>query len=82
MLEYGLPRWLSGKETTCNGGDTGDMGFNLWLGNIPWRRKWPVLYSCLGNPMDREAWWATVCGGAKELDATDHTCMHVGIHFS
>ena len=41
----------------------------------------PVLYSCLGNPMDREAWWATVCGGAKELDATDHTCMHVAIHF-
>ena len=22
-------------------------------------------YSCLENPMDREAWWATVCGAAK-----------------
>ena len=21
-----------------------------------------LQYSCLGNPMDREAWWATVCG--------------------
>ena len=22
----------------------------------------PRKYSCLGNPMDREAWWATVLG--------------------
>ena len=22
----------------------------------------PILYSCLGNPMDRGAWWATVHG--------------------
>ena len=26
----------------------------------PWRRKWqPIQYSCLENPMDRGAWWAT-----------------------
>ena len=24
-----------------------------------------LQYSCLGNPMDREAWWATVYGVAK-----------------
>ena len=30
----------------------------------------PLLYSCLGNPLDREAWWATVHGVAKELDTT------------
>ena len=29
----------------------------------PLARKWkPTLYSCLGNPMDRGAWWATVHG--------------------
>ena len=27
-------------------------------------------YSCLGNPMDRGAWQATVRGVAKELDMT------------
>ena len=26
--------------------------------------------SCLGNPMDRGAWWATVHGVTKELDTT------------
>ena len=26
--------------------------------------------SCLGNPTNRGAWWATVHGGAEELDMT------------
>ena len=30
----------------------------------------PVQYSCLENPMDRVAWWATVHGVAKEPDMT------------
>ena len=30
----------------------------------------PLQYFCLGNPMDRVAWWATVRGVAKELDRT------------
>ena len=30
----------------------------------------PLQYSCLGNPMDRGAWWATVQRVAEELDMT------------
>ena len=30
----------------------------------------PLQYSCLGNPMDRGAWWATVHGVTKESDTT------------
>ena len=26
----------------------------------------PLQYSCLGNPMDRGAWWATVYGVSKK----------------
>ena len=29
-----------------------------------------LQYSCLGNPMDRGAWWAIVHGVAKEWDMT------------
>jgi len=30
----------------------------------------PLQYSCLGNPMDRGAWWAMVVG--KESEMTEH----------
>ena len=30
----------------------------------------PLQYSCVENPMDREAWWAAVPGDEKELDTT------------
>ena len=29
-----------------------------------------LQYSCLGNPVDRGAWWATVHVVAKELNTT------------
>jgi len=32
--------------------------------------SYPFQYSCLENPMDREAWWAIVHGVTKELDMT------------
>ena len=31
----------------------------------------PLHYSCLENPMDRGAWWATVNGVAGESDMTE-----------
>ena len=44
-------------------------GFNLWVWKIPWRRKWqPTPLSCLGNPMDRGAWQATVHVVAKRTE--------------
>ena len=53
-------------ESTCQ---CKKCGFNLWVRKILWRRKWqPTLVSCLGNPMDRGPWWATVHGVVKESD--------------
>ena len=52
-----------GKESACSAGD---------LGSIPGSGRSPgggsgnpVQYSCLGNPMDRGAWWATSHGVAR-----------------
>ena len=42
------------------------FGFVPWVGKVPWRRAWqPTSVSCLGSPMDRGAWGATVHGVAK-----------------
>ena len=30
----------------------------------------PLQYSCLKNPMDRGAWWATVPGAPEESETT------------
>ena len=30
----------------------------------------PLWYSCLGDPMDRGTWWATVYGVTEESDMT------------
>ena len=39
------------------------------LGRSPGERNGnPLQYSCLGNTMDRIAWWATVQGVTKESD--------------
>ena len=41
------------------------------LGRSPGERNGDLLqYSCLGNPMDREAWQTTVHTVAKELETT------------
>ena len=52
-----------GKESAYNAGDTGDVGLIPGLGRSPGGRHGnPLQYSCLDNPMNREAWWATVHG--------------------
>ena len=51
---------------------SGNTGLIPDLGISPGERNGtPLQYSCLGNPMDREAWWATVHRVAKELDTTE-----------
>ena len=65
-MALGLPWWLSGKESTCNSGDIGDVGLIPGLGRSPGEGNGnPLQYSCWENPMDRGASWATVHGVAK-----------------
>ena len=59
----GFPGVSDSKESACN---VGDLGSVLGLGRSPGEENGnPFQYSCLENFMDREAWWATVCGVTK-----------------
>ena len=60
----GFPGGSDGKESACNAGDPGlipgsGRSPGGEIGN-------PLQYSCLKNPMDREAWQAIVPGVATE----------------
>jgi len=54
---------VSGKERACK---CRRCEFN-WEDSLETKMANPLQYSCLGNPMDRGGWWATVHGLAKEL---------------
>ena len=57
------------KNPPANSGDTRDVSLIPELGRSPGEGNGnPLKYSCLGNPMDRGAWWAIAHGVAKELD--------------
>ena len=53
-------------------GNAGDLGLSPGLGRSLGEGNSNLLqYSCLENPMDRRAWWATVPGVTRESDTTE-----------
>ena len=56
-IKFGLPLWLNSKDSTCNAGDLYSVPGS---GRSPGAGHGnPLQYSCLENPLDREAWRAT-----------------------
>ena len=54
------------KNLPANAGSSSGTGSILGLGRSPGGgNDNPLQYSCLENPTDRGAWWATVHGVAK-----------------
>ena len=64
------------KNPPAGAGDTRDTGLIAGSGTSPGVGNGnPLQYSCLGNPMDRGAWWATVHGVTKSRTQLN-VCMH------
>ena len=65
------------KNTSANIGDTRDAGLIPGLGGPPREGIGnPVRYSCLENPMDRDAWWAIVHRVTKSLIRLNRPSTH------
>ena len=59
----GMPGGSEVKNPPANAGDTGLI---RELRQSPGEENGnPLQYSCLGNPMDRGAWWATAHGSVR-----------------
>ena len=61
--------------------NAGDAGLTPGSGRSPEERNGnPFQYSCLGNPMDRGAWWATVHRVTKEEDMTEQLTLPSSVY--
>ena len=80
FLKMGFPSGAVVKNPPANAGDARDTGSLPGLGRSPGEgNDNPLRYSCLGNPMDRGAWQATVPGVTKnqtQLNDWTHTNRH------
>ena len=65
---------LEVKNLLANAVDIKVSGLIPGWGKSPGEENsYSLQYSCLGNPMDRGAWWAMVHRVTKELDTTEVT---------
>ena len=65
----GLPRWLSGKESTCQ---CRRYRFHPWVVKVPWSRKWQPASGFLPGKFHGQRSLAGYSScGHRELDTTE-----------
>ena len=72
ILGFPNPRWLSGKESACQGRRHRRCGFDPWVRNILLSRKWQPTLVCLpGNLQERRSLASYSPRVCQELDTTE-----------
>ena len=80
LCTLGFPGGLDAKEFACNAGGLGSVpGLG---GSLAEEYGNPLQYSCLENPMDRGAWWATVHGVTTRQTRLSDSHFHCVYHFA
>ena len=80
-MKIRLPKWSGGKKLACQCRRHKRRSFNLWVGKIPWSRKWqptpvflPGKFHGQRNLVGYSAW------GRKEWYNWAHTHTHTHTH--
>ena len=78
----GLPGCAVVKNPPASAGNVRDLGLIPGSGRCPGQGNGnPFQYSCLENPTDRGAWWASVQGITKnQTRMSVHTHTHTYTH--
>ena len=76
------PGGTSGKEPVCQRRTFKSLGFDPWVGKIPWRRKWqPTLVFLPGKSHGQRSLARYSSQERKESDMTEQL-TNTGLHFS
>ena len=71
LISGGFPGGAGGKDPTCQCRRRKRLGFNPWVGKIPWRRKWQPTPVCLpGESHGQRSLAGYSPWGRKESDTT------------
>ena len=74
----GFPDGSASKASTCNIGRHRRLGFDPWVGKIPWRRKWqPTPVFLLGKSHGQRNLEGYSPKDCKELDTTEHSSTYI-----
>ena len=74
-----FPESSDSKESAWN---AGDLGFDSWIGKIPWRREWqPTPVFLLGDSYGQRSLMGYNSWGRKELDTTEWLTLSLNERF-
>ena len=77
IYKYGLPRWHSGKESTCQFRRHQKHRFHPWVRKISYSRKWQPIPGFLPGKFHGKRSLADYSPrGCKELDMTEQMSTH------
>ena len=71
-----LSRQHSGKESTCRRRRPKRLGFDLWLGKIPWRKRWSTHFSSFPCKIP----WTEKPGGLQSMGSESDTTERPSVY--
>ena len=75
-LQVGFPGGTSGKESACQCRSHRSYKFSLWVGKIPWRRKWHPTPVFLPGESHGQRSLACYSPWGRRVRLSDYACVH------